>query len=410
MRRGTGKAVRKTTGTTSRRLLLTQGVADVIVRAALQKKLAAGKPLRVKFGVDPTAPDLHLGHAVILWKLREFQELGHTVVLIIGDATAEIGDPSEKSKARPLLSKEAIARNAETYLRQLGRVLDLGRCEIRRNSEWFRPMAFSEIIRLAAAFTVARLTERDDIRARLQGKRDVHLHELFYPVLQAYDSVVVAADVEIGGTDQLFNMLAGRDLQRKRGVPEQDVLTVPILVGTDGTEKMSKSLKNAIGITEPPAEMFGKLMAVPDRALGEYARLAARWDEAALARLDARLAGGENPRDVKADIAEGAVALYHGAGAARRAREDFSRVFQRGELPAKSPTMTVSQGPWDPVLLLVHLACASSKSEARRLIAQGGVRIDGARVVSVHDPIAIRDGMVVRVGKRTFVRLRVRDP
>ncbi len=409
MQRGTRKTIGKTSGAASRRLLLTRGVADVIVRATLQKKLATGIPLRVKFGVDPTAPDLHLGHAVVLWKLREFQERGHTVVLIIGDATVEIGDPSGKSKVRPRLSPDVVGRNAETILAQLGRVLDTRRCEIRRNSEWFQRMTFSELVRLAEHFTVARLTERDDVQQRLRGQRDVYLHELFYPVLQAYDSVVVAADVEIGGTDQLFNMLAGRDLQRKHGVPEQDVMTVPLLVGSDGTEKMSKSLGNALGITEPPAAMFGKLMAIPDRVLSEYARLAARWDDAALARLPLRVAEGENPRDVKADIAEDTVALYHGGAAARQAREDFSRVFRDRELPREMPTVTVSKGPWDPVLLLVSLECASSKSDARRLITQGGVRIDGARVGSSTEPVMIHDGMVVRVGKRAFVRLRVRD-
>lgn len=386
--------------------LLTRNVVDVIVRESLEKKLGSRKKLRVKLGADPTAPDLHLGHAVLLWKLREFQELGHTVVLIIGDATGRIGDPSGRSKVRPQLSARELTRNAKTYLRQVGRVLDTKRqIEIRRNSEWFSRMSFLDLLDLATQFQVARLTEREDFRARLRAGRDLSLHELLYPLLQAFDSIAVRADVEIGGTDQLFNMLAGRDLQRKLGDPEQDVMTLPLLVGTDGKEKMSKSLGNVVGIASSPTEMFGKLMAIPDAAIADYARLAALWDTQELSVLERRLHSTENPRDVKADIAGAVVSRYHGSGAARRARAEFTRVVEHRELPADIPTRAVRAGPWDIGELLVALGLAPSKSAARRLVAQGGVRHNAAVLASTATSVTITAGDLLRVGKRRIVKV-----
>lgn len=386
--------------------LLTHKVADVIVRDTLRKKLESGKRLRVKLGVDPTAPDLHLGHAVLLWKLREFHDLGHAVVFIIGDATGRIGDPSGKSKVRPRLAAKEVARNAQTYLKQVGRILDMqGHVEVRFNSEWFSKKSFTDLLDLATNFTVARLAEREDFRARLCSQKDLYLHEFFYPVMQAYDSIAVRADVEIGGTDQLFNMLAGRDLQRKLQKPEQDVVTTPLLVGTDGVEKMSKSLGNTVGITEPPGAMFGKLMAIPDGAIRDYAHLATPWDIEKMDDFSRRLGSKENPRDIKADVAEEIVTLYHGAPRAQRAREEFSRVFQGKQLPAEMPSIALTVGSWDPVALLLSLKVVHSRSAARRLFEQGGVRIDGVPHTSWATPVVIRDGTVVQVGKRTFVRV-----
>lgn len=384
--------------------LLSSMVVDVMIHEHLAEKLAAGTPLRVKLGADPTSPDLHLGHAVILWKLREFQELGHTVVLIIGDATAQIGDPTGKSKVRPLLSKEEVAKNARTYLDQVGKVLDMKRVEVRKNSEWFSHMRFPDILTLGSNFTIARLIEREDFHARLVARRDVYVHELLYPVMQAYDSIMVEADVELGGTDQLFNMLAGRDLQRKMGKPEQDILTLPLLVGTDGKEKMSKSLGNVIGLADTAGDMFGKTLSVPDTSLLEYARLAARWDEERVTRIPARLAKGENPRDIKAEIASAIVALYHGARAARTAEEQWTRQFRDGALPTEIPERVVRIGNWKTADLLAQLF-GFSKSEARRLLAQHAVHVNGERLAPTAEDITIRAGDVFQVGKRTFARI-----
>lgn len=389
--------------------LLSRRVAEVVVDEVLRKKLLSGRKLRVKLGVDPTAPDLHLGHTVPLKKLREFQDLGHQVVLIIGDYTARVGDPSGKSKTRPMLTEEEVKANAETYLAQAGKVIDVKKAEIRWNGEWFSKMDFNGVLALAAQFTVARMIERDDFEKRLSAGADIHMHELLYPMMQAYDSIVVEADVEIGGTDQKFNILAGRDLQRKMGKPEQDCLFLgPTLVGTDGTKKMSKSLGNYIGISEKPEEMFGKAMSIPDAVLWDYFKLVTDLPTDEIEDLKRACAKGEmNPRDAKAKLAREIVTMYHSAKDAVAADEHFRSLFQKKEVPDDVAVITVPGGERQLAELLVEIKLAASKSEARRLISQGGVKLAGK---VIEDPAAnVTVGakeQLIQKGKRHFVKVR----
>ncbi len=315
--------------------LLSRRVAEVIVERNLREKLLSGRRLRVKLGVDPTAPDLHLGHAIALKKLKEFQGLGHQVVLIIGDYTSMIGDPTGKSKTRPTLSESEIKKNAKTYMAQVGKILDLKKTEIRWNSEWFAKMRFKDVIGLASKFTVARMIERDDFADRIKEGTDVHMHELLYPMMQAYDSVMIQADVEIGGTDQKFNILAGRDLQRKMALPEQDALFLgPTLVGTDGIHKMSKSLGNYVGIAEAPEEMYGKIMSVPDAAMWDYFTMATDVSEKEIAALRQECERGKmNPRDAKARLAREIITIYHSAAKAGAAERQFTAMFREKQTP-----------------------------------------------------------------------------
>jgi tyrosyl-tRNA synthetase len=391
--------------------ILSRRVMEVVVDGSLRKKLASGKKLRVKLGVDPTAPDLHLGHTVPIKKLKEFQDLGHQVVFIIGDYTSKIGDPTGRSKTRPMLTDAQVEENAATYLAQVGKILDLSKTEVRRNSEWFAAMDFNDVVRLAAQFTVARMIERDDFANRLKEGSEVHMHELLYPMMQAHDSVMVEADVEIGGTDQKFNILAGRDLQRKKGLPEQDCLFLgPILVGTDGVQKMSKSLGNYVGITDPPEEMFGKIMSVPDAAMWDYWTLATDAPLERIEKMRASCGKGEmNPRDAKAALAKELIAFYHSPGDADRAESHFVSVFKKKETPDDVEVVAVKGGLRPIVELLIEtgLIASNSKSEARRVIEQGGVKVEG---VVVSDPAAAfdvgKDTLLIQKGKRLFVRVK----
>lgn len=388
--------------------LLTRRVASVVVADSLRKKLEAGKKLRIKHGVDPTAPDIHLGHAVVMRKLREFQDMGHQVILLIGDYTALVGDPTGKSKTRPMLTKQEVDANAKTYLDQVGKILDLKKTEVRRNSEWFAKMPFTEVIKLAAQFTVARMVERDDFAKRLEGGVDVHMHELLYPMMQAYDSIELEADVEIGGTDQTFNMLAGRDLQRKLGKPEQDVLCLgPILVGTDGVKKMSKSLNNYVGLTDAPAEMYGKVMSIPDSALWDWFTMTTDLDQEEIVGMrTACQDGAMNPRDAKMRLASEIVTLYHSAKAAVAAEEQFKNVFQKKEIPDEIEELKVRGGKSKVIDLLVEVEFAASKGEARRLIEGGGVKIDGEVVKSIEAEIQVgKKKILIQKGKRHFIRV-----
>lgn len=383
-------------------------VAEIISEGSLDSKLSSGRPLRVKFGADPTKPDLHLGHVVALKKLREFQELGHQIVFIIGDYTAQVGDPSGKSKTRPQLSDDDARANGETYLAQVGRILDRERLEIRMNSEWFSGMSFLDVISLAGKFTVARIIERDDFANRLKEGSDIHLHELLYPVMQAYDSIMVEADIEIGATDQRFNLLAGRDLQRKLGKPEQDLLMVgPILVGTDGVQKMSKSLGNYISIDEEPSEMYGKVMSIPDSALWDYWTLVTDEPEESIAEMrSACESGGMNPRDAKARLAKTIVTELHSKEVAEEAEQNFEQVFRQGQKPEEIAEVAVADG-LSLVEVLVEAGLATSKSEARRVIEQGGVKIDDRVVSDIDAVVEVGDeGTVIQKGKRHFIRLR----
>jgi tyrosyl-tRNA synthetase len=378
---------------------LTRNAVECLPAGALEGRLREGRPLRVKLGLDPTAPDIHLGHTVVLQKLREFQERGHTVVLIVGDFTARVGDPSGRTATRPVLSPEEIDANAETYVAQAAKVLDVERnFELRRNSEWL-DMPMEDLMRLVRHATVAQMLERDDFAKRYAEGRPITLLELLYPIFQGYDSVAVRADVELGGTDQTFNLLMGRALQTAYGVPPQVVLTMPLLAGTDGERKMSKSYGNHVGVTEPPAEVYGKTMSVPDSAL-------ASWYDLLLSTApDA----GLGPRDAKRALARALVARLYDEAAAEEAQAGFDRLFIARALPEDIPDGRVPAANGDVNLpaLIAELA-GGSRSEARRLIAGGGVRLDGEQVAAgrLDLPAGDLDGRVLQVGKRRFWRLR----
>ena len=379
----------------------------------LQRSGQQGPPLRVKLGIDPSRPDLHLGHAVVLRKLRQFQDLGHTAVLIIGDFTGRVGDPSGQSETRPFLSEEEIEANAQTYLDQAGLVLDMERGEVRHNSEWLASMSMGDVLRLTSSYTVARMLERDDFQQRYREGRPISVVEFLYPLMQAMDSVAVRADVEMGGTDQTFNLLVGRDIQKEYGQEPQIVFTMPLLEGTDGVRKMSKSFDNYVALTDAPEEMFGKLMRVPDELIERYFRLCTtlRSEEIQVVMADAERSG--NPVLAKRRLAREVVSLYHGREAAEPAEQRFDVIHREREIPEEIPEVAlppsaISKGKvWLP-RLLAELGLAESNSDARRHIEQGGVRIDGQQVIdpSLELEVAELGGRVVQVGRRRFVRLR----
>jgi tyrosyl-tRNA synthetase len=377
-----------------------------VMAGELRERLAEGRPLRVYLGVDPTAPDLHLGHAVPLRNLARFQALGHEATLLIGDFTARIGDPSDKDKTRPQLSPEEIAANVKTYTSQAFRILHPKRTAIRFNSEWHNEMSFAEVIRLAQHFTVARFLERDNFARRFAKGDPIHLHEFLYAVMQGYDAVAMRTDVQLGGTDQTFNILAGRRLQEALGQKPQVMLTNPLLPGTDGQLKMSKSLGNAIPITAAPEEMYGKLMSLPDEAMRSYFELLTDLSLPDIAQIFTDLATGrQHPRDLKMRLARTITAAMHDQAAAAEAEAHFVTVFQQGDLPAEIPSHLLD-GPMGISDLIVRLGLAKSKSEARRLIQQGGVRLDEQKVSDIEQRVNPKSGsQILRVGKRRFVEL-----
>jgi len=393
--------------------LLMDGTAEVVPEGELADKLALGRPLRVKLGLDPTASDVTLGWAVVLHKLRQFQDAGHVAVLIVGDFTARVGDPSGKSETRPRLDKDVVKAYAEHLLEQFGVILSSERLEVRYNSEWLERMDMEAVLRLTSSYTVARMLERDDFAARYADGRPISIMEFMYPLLQGYDSVAVEADIELGGTDQLFNLLVGRELQRSWDQDPQVAMTVPLLEGLDGVQKMSQSLGNYVGITEPPDEMFGKLMRIPDGLIGKYLWLAAWRPADEVTGVESGLEDGSlKANDQKRAMARMVVDLYHGAGAGARAEESFNRVHRDRELPEVVPDVPIPDGAaedgvvWLP-RLLVALDLASSNGDARRRIEQGGVRLDDEPVT---DPSyeASREqlaGKVLQVGRRWFGRL-----
>lgn len=389
--------------------LLRRGTDEILVEAEFRERLASGKPLRVKAGFDPTAPDLHLGHTVLISKLRDFQELGHEVLFLIGDFTAMIGDPTGKSATRPPLSNEQVRENARTYEEQIFKLLDPNRTRVLFNSSWMAALPASGLIQLAATHTVARMLERDDFQKRYAGGQPIAIHEFLYPLIQGYDSVQMRADVEIGGTDQKFNMLVGRELQKHHGQRPQVVLTLPILEGTDGVNKMSKSLGNYIGIKEPPEEQFGKLMSISDTIMWRYFELLSRRDLSTIAQWKRDVDAGRNPRDVKLDLAEELVARFHGDEAGRRAREAFLSRFSRGELPTDIPELSLKASGGRIALpqVLKGSGLAKSTSEAIRLITQGGVKIDGDRADDPDVELAAGASYLLQVGKRRFLRVLI---
>ncbi|MCH7884032.1 MAG: tyrosine--tRNA ligase [Planctomycetes bacterium] len=389
------------------------GCENVYTVEELEQRLK-GRRLRVKLGMDPTAPDLTLGHTVVLRKLRQFQDLGHLAVLIIGDYTARIGDPTGRSKARPILTREEIETNAETYLEQAGKVLDLSpdKLEVRRNSEWLTPMTFADVIQLMSQMTVARMLERDTFAKRQAQGKEIHLHELLYPLMQARDSVAVKADVELGGTDQTFNNLCGRDLQRNAGQPPQIVMTLPLLIGTDGRKKMSKSLGNYVAVTDPPGEMFGKIMRIADELMPAYFALLTDTPPSRIAQLTDPTQC--HPREGKEQLAKTIVTQYHSAAEADAAAEEFLRVFSSrgGGLPDDIPDVEVPQdrvrdGKITPIDLITCCLGERSRTEARRLVAEQGVRLNGQLIDDPITPIEVKSGDVLQRGKRRFVRLVV---
>jgi tyrosyl-tRNA synthetase len=391
--------------------LLHRGTADVIRETDLVRLLQeTDRPLRIKFGVDPSSADLHLGHTVCFRKLRQFQQLGHTIVIIIGDWTAQIGDPTGRSATRRMLTAEDVRANAQTYTEQLFRVLDRENVEVRWQSEWFGDFTLEHLFRLAATTTVAQLLARDDFRSRFEGGQPLAVVELLYPLLQAQDSVMVRADVELGGTDQTFNLLLGRDVQAAFGQSPQQVITVPLLVGTDGAQKMSKSLGNAIPIVDPPDEMFGKVMSLPDEAIVAYFELVTDLPEADIRQIRHDLGtGAVNPRDVKRRLGREIVAQFHGFEAATHADGDFMERFSRRELPADVPEAVIPSEwldrPVSVIDLLVATGLAASKSEARRLVAGGAVSIDAERHVNPADRVTVTPGTILQVGRRLITRV-----
>jgi tyrosyl-tRNA synthetase len=380
---------------------LSRRTVEVISPAELTAKLTESQPLRIKLGMDPTAPDLHLGHTITLKAMRDFQDAGHTVVFLVGDFTAAIGDPSGRSETRKPLGREQIEANAETYKRQVFRILDPARTEIRFNSEWMDRLDLRELIKIAAHISVARLLERDDFEKRLAAEQPLFLHELLYPLIQGYDSVAIKADVELGGTDQKFNMLLGRELQRAYGQPPQVVMTFPLLEGLDGVRKMSKSLGNYVGVTEDSREKFGKLMSVSDAMMLRYYELLTGVEPAELARIkDRRI----HPMEAKKRLASLIVEEYDGADAARAAREHFETRFQRREIPADVPVFKLADELWI-CELMKQLKFVPSTSEARRLVGQGAVRVDGEAVTDVNFRFVPGRHALLEVGKRRIARI-----
>jgi tyrosyl-tRNA synthetase len=393
------------------RARLTRRAEHVVRTEELAERLDSGRPLRVKLGVDPTARDITLGWAVPLRKLRDFQDEGHTAVLIMGDFTARIGDPSGKSETRPRLDEDVVRANAEACVAQLLDILSEDNLEVRYNSEWLEPMDLGDVLRLTSHYTVAQMLERDDFSKRFKEQRPISIIEFLYPLLQGYDSVAVEADVELGGTDQLFNLLVGRDLQRAYGQRPQIALTMPLLEGLDGVQKMSQSLNNYVAIRDEPAEMFGKLMSIPDELVSRYASLATDFDETEVGDVaQATAAGGVDAGRAKRRVAGAVVATYHGAAAAAGAEAAFDRQFKRHEAPAdiEDATIPADAIDGDRVYLprvMADLGLASSRGDARRLLAQGGVRVNGVPVSAEEMPLDDVRGAVLQVGKRRFVRL-----
>jgi tyrosyl-tRNA synthetase len=385
--------------------LLTRGVDQIIGREELEEALSGKHKLRIKFGVDPTRPDLHIGHAVALRKLRELQDMGHTVIFLIGDYTTKIGDPSGKSKTRPMLSDDEIKANVQTYLDQVGLILNTKKAEIRYNSEWLSKLSFGDLIQLASNVSVAQTIERDDFKNRLASGQELSLHEILYPLMQAYDSVALEADVEFGGNDQLFNLMAGRALQKKLGQKPQVVFTCELLVGTDGVKKMSKSLDNYIAITDAPVDMYGKVMSIPDNLIGPYYKLCTEIPLETIDGLVATLAAGANPRDSKASLAREIVRLYHGDAAALKAEESWNATYRDKSGPTADQIETVVlKHPKSVLDLLVDLAAATSRGEARRLLQQNGVRINGDTVTD--ETLELGGGELLQVGKRRFYQIK----
>lgn len=391
--------------------LIRRGTVEIIPEEELVQKIErsikSGKPLNIKLGCDPSRPDLHIGHSVVLRKLAQFQQLGHQAILIIGDFTGMIGDPSGRNSTRPALTLEQTRINGESYFQQASKILDKNKTKIVYNSEWLGKMTFEDVIKLASKYTVARMLERDDFTKRYKAGEPISIHEFLYPLAQAMDSVAIQSDVELGGTDQKFNLLVGRDIQREYGVEPQVILTMPLLVGTDGVEKMSKSYDNYIGISDPPEQIFGRTMSIPDTLIYTYFELATNVSNERLKEIKAALEDGKtNPRDLKRELARTLVSMYYDEEAAIKAQEEFDKIFIKKEIPDEIDEFHIEENTEINILdLLLLVNFAPSKGEAKRLVQQGGVSIDGEKVSDVHQSINIKSGMILKVGKRKFLKL-----
>lgn len=391
--------------------LIRRGAVEIIPEEELVQKIErsikSGKPLNIKLGCDPSRPDLHIGHSVVLRKLAQFQQLGHQAILIIGDFTGMIGDPSGRNSTRPALTLEQTRINGESYFQQASKILDKNKTKIVYNSEWLGKMTFEDVIKLASKYTVARMLERDDFTKRYKSGEPISIHEFLYPLAQAMDSVAIQSDVELGGTDQKFNLLVGRDIQREYGVEPQVILTMPLLVGTDGIEKMSKSYDNYIGISDLPEQIFGRTMSIPDTLIYPYFELATNVSNERLKKIKAALEDGKtNPRDLKRELARTLVTMYYDEAAAIKAQEDFDKIFIKKEIPDEIEEFNIEENREINILdLLLLVNFAPSKGEAKRLVQQGGVSIDGEKVSDVHQNIKIKSGMILKVGKRKFLKL-----
>ncbi len=388
--------------------IFTRSVEDIITREELKKLLSEGRRLRVKHGIDATSPELHLGHAANLWKLRALQEAGHKAVILLGDTTTRIGDPTGKNKARPELSATIIKKNIKAIQRQAERILlgGPGLLEIRRSSEWYEKMSAPQFLKLLSYVTHARLIERDMFQARVKKGGEIFMHELIYPILQGYDSVMLKSDLTVIGSDQLFNEHMGRFLQEKFGQKPQVIVTLKILPGLEGGDKMSKSLGNYIGLSDTSQDKFGKTMRIPDVLIVSYLTAYTNVAFSKIKEIESKLRAGKNPMEAKLFLAEAIVKRYHGVAAAKKERERFLNIFSKHELPEELPTKKVIQGPWQPIELLLRLGLASSKSEARRLLIQGAVKVGGQPIRNVGEKIKVHSGTVIQVGKRKFVKIR----
>ena len=389
--------------------VIKRGTEEILLESELAERLKSGRRLRVKAGFDPTAPDLHLGHTVLINKLRQFQDLGHEILFLIGDFTGMIGDPTGKNTTRPPLTRDEVIENARTYESQIYKILDPEKTLVMFNSSWMSEMRAADLIQLAATHTVARMLERDDFQKRYASGQPIAIHEFLYPLIQGYDSVAMRADVELGGTDQKFNMLVGRELQKSHGQASQVVITLPILEGTDGVNKMSKSLGNYIGISEPPDEMFGKLMSISDDLMWRYLELLSSEDMRTIEQWRHETREGANPRDVKIRLAREMVARFHGEPAAERAHQSFVQLFQQREMPAEIPEIELAGNGRGMAIprILKEAGLTASTSEAMRLIRQGGVRVDGEKAEDPALEIAVGESHVFQVGKRKFLRIRI---
>jgi len=389
--------------------ILNYGVEKIVDKKHLSVALRGSKKLRIKHGIDPTGDKIHLGRASQLWKLKDFQDLGHKIVLIIGDFTAQIGDPSDKPEGRTGLTEKEIKKNMSCYLDQIGKVLDVKKAEIRYNSEWFKKMDPSELLSIAKVFSVQQMVQRRNFNERWKKQQPISLQEIFYPILQGYDSVAVKADVELGGYDQLFNLNTGRDIQRLYSQKPQDIITLKMLSGLDG-RKMSTSWGNVVNISDEPNDMFGKLMSMKDESMEEYFEICARLDDKELKEIKKKLKDKKiNPKDIKEELAFRIVSLYWGGKKAEKAKQEFKNVFKQGKLPSDIKVFYSPLEEYDILELLFHLGLSKSKGEAKRLIQQGGVRIDNKKIDISHKLIKVTEGMIIQVGKRKFVRLTKKD-